>query len=41
MKKETYDTPCIEQIKTEPSDILDISIGSDNEIVAGDGNGFF
>ena len=41
MKKEKYDTPCIEQINVEPSDVIDISIGSDNEIVAGDGSGFF
>ena len=41
MKKETYGTPCIEQIDVEPSEVINISIGSDEEIVVGDGSGFF
>lgn len=41
MKKETYDTPYIELINVEPGNVIGISIGSDEEIVVGDGSGFF
>ena len=40
MKKEKYDSPSIEPIEIEPTDVITISIG-DNEIGAGDGSTFF
>lgn len=41
MKKENYSTPDVELIEISPSDVVSLSIGSDNEIEVGNGGGFF
>lgn len=41
MKKETYASPDVELIEIKPSDVISVSVGSDNEIDAGDGSTFF
>lgn len=41
MKKETYATPDVELIEIKPSDVISVSVGSDNEIDFGDISGGF
>lgn len=41
MKKENYATPDIELIAIKPSNVISVSVGSDNEIEVGNGNSFF
>ena len=41
MKKENYSTPDVELIEISPSDVISLSVGSDNEIKVDDVVGGF